>query len=78
MRSNEQGMEENGAVPPAELTDADKVEELKEQLKQGALGPADFEKEFQVVWTRIKEEENPEAAEVNRLRRINSKAADLN
>ena len=70
-------MEDEPPAPP-ELSDAEKIEALKDRLKHGELGPANFDQEFQVVWTRIKEEENPEAAEANRLRRMNSRAADLN
>ena len=67
--------EEEAPPPPPELTDAEKVEELKRGLAAGEMGPAKFHSEFQEAWMRMKEQENPD---VPQLRRTNTRStADM-
>ena len=49
--------EEVEIEPEPELTPAEKIVALKNALKNGDMGPSEFDSEYQKVWMEIKEKE---------------------
>jgi hypothetical protein len=49
--------EEIEVEPEPELTPAEKIANLKSALKNGDMGPSEFDQEYQKVWMEMKEKE---------------------
>lgn len=64
MADEAEGEEEEEKVP--ELTNEEKVEQLKEMLERGEMGPAQFDGAFQSLWRKIKDVDTA-AAEMARV-----------